>query len=154
MHFVHASSTVPPVHSSASNSGWVEVTRETPCPPVTVQEWTQLLMKTVRQLERFSGCQILPKSRTKVRTLFPLLGETAPWKGLQVGPIWTDTDIDELYKLLTRTLASGDAQTLIRHATAGTPRPKDSASALEERYLQMSTTAREKLARWLRGLRG
>ena len=148
VHFVYEMSLVPPAHSSGSSTGWVKITGDSLHQPVTVQEWTQLLIKTTRQLERFLGCKLLPPARTKVRTLFPL-EETVPRKGLQRAPIWPSSAA--FFDLLTSTLDSSGAQALLRYvATSNISWP--CTDKLDSQHVLMPATAREKLARWLRGL--
>ena len=91
----------------------------------------------------------MPPNRTKVRKLFPL-GETVPGKGVQAAPVWTRRE--DLYNLLSKTLVSGDIQHLLQHVRAHQgPRDPDDTH-LNGRHADMTSAARDKLARWLRGL--
>ena len=134
--FVLTTSTSPPVCRNGAASSWTELTGTTLCFRTTVQDWTQLLMKTERQLERQAARFFLRTGRRLERSL----GETTPRKGVQRAALWCNAE--SLHDLLVKTLESGDILAMLRSVASANVQRGDVDSALNVEHEELTAAAR------------
>ena len=146
--FVACTGSCPPVRATRDGEAWTELRNSTLAYPITLQEWGQALMKSIRQLERLTGIALIPAGRTKVYTLRPL-GIHSPRHGLVCGPCWRSPSMT--FGLLAMVIETGDIQPLLKHCSSTEASVPDRDA--NDRYVAMSTRERDALARWLRRIR-